>query len=167
MIASNQLGRGLGKNKLKLIMDTHPDILVGTASDEEKVATMLTIKGIGKENAASFVKNIPRMMAFLRECGLETKLVSGATIPTAMPSAVPATDHPLYGKRIVMTKVRDAAVNAKIRAVGGQVDDTMTKQTSFLIVKSKDDNSNKTKYAIENHIPIYTLDEFVAIYLSA
>ena len=42
----------------------------------------------------------------------------------------------------------------------------MKKDTFVLIVKSKDDVSNKTKYAVDHNIPIMTPDEFKTIHFS-
>jgi hypothetical protein len=50
--------------------------------------------------------------------------------------------------------------------VGGVLDDSIGKNTFTLIVKTKDDVSNKTKYAEEHSIPIMTPPEFYEKYLS-
>jgi hypothetical protein len=44
------------------------------------------------------------------------------------------------------------------------LDDNIGKNTFILIVKSKDDVSNKTKYATDHNIPIMTPEEFIAKY---
>ena len=73
--------------------------------------------------------------------------------------------HPLFGKSIVMTKVRDKAIIESLDKYGAKLVDTITKNTFVLIVKSTTDVSNKTKYAQEHNIPIMTPDEFVAKYM--
>ena len=64
-----------------------------------------------------------------------------------------------------MTKVRDATIIEGLKRVGGVLDDSMTKNTHALIVKTKDDVSNKTKYAVANNIPIFTPAEFIEKYV--
>jgi NAD-dependent DNA ligase len=75
------------------------------------------------------------------------------------------TNHALYQKHIVMTKVRDKTIIEGLSKVGGVLDDSIGKNTFVLVVKSKDDVSNKTKYATEHNIPIMTPEEFIEKYL--
>ena len=164
MVASNVLGRGLGERKMKPMMEAEPDILTSSDTDEEKIAKLRAIPGIGPENAKSFVANIGVFLGFLKECGLDGKL-NGPVI--AEPSkeltnemANIDTSNPLYGKHIVMTKTRDATVIDKLKKAGGILEDNISKTTFLLIVKSKDDVSNKTKKANDLGIQIMTPEEF-------
>ena len=64
-----------------------------------------------------------------------------------------------------MTKVRDSRIIEELKKRGGVLDDSIGKQTFVLIVKSKDDVTNKTKYANDHGIPIMTQVEFIETYL--
>jgi hypothetical protein len=123
-----------------------------------------TIKGIGKENAKAFVEHIAGFMAFLKECGLEGKLSAKPVLENKLVETHDAT-HALYQKHIVMTKVRDKTIIEGLAKVGGVLDDNIGKNTFVLVVKTKDDVSNKTKYAVDHNIPIMTPDEFIKKYL--
>jgi NAD-dependent DNA ligase/DNA polymerase/3'-5' exonuclease PolX len=166
MAASNKFGRGIGEKKIRPIMDEYPDILTRSETSEKKITMLKAIKGIGKENANAFVEHIPDFMAFLKECGLEGKL-TGQIKPVLENKMVETfdTNHALYQKHIVMTKVRDKTIIEGLSKVGGVLDDSIGKNTFVLVVKSKDDVSNKTKYANEHNIPIMTPEEFIAKYL--
>jgi NAD-dependent DNA ligase len=166
MAVSNKFGRGLGERKIRPILEAYPDILMRKEGAEEKITMLKSIKGIGKENAKAFVEHIDGFLAFLRECGLEEKLNSAQEKPIAN-EVVASFDvsHPLYQKHIVMTKVRDQTIIDGLKRVGGVLDDSIGKNTFVLIVKSKDDVSNKTKYANEKGIPIMIPSEFIAQYL--
>jgi hypothetical protein len=184
MDASNKFGRGISMKKMKPIMEAYPDILTSSDGAEYKFERLIKIKGVGKENAKGFVDNIPNFMGFLRECGLEEKLhkteepvnmvsSSSNTIefvdgqaPIQEPVQAPKLDntHPLYDKHIVMTKVRDKTIIDGLKKVGGILDDNISKSTFVLITKSKDDVSNKTKYANQHDIPIMEPSEFIAKY---
>ena len=166
MIASNIFGRGLGKKKLVLIMDTYPDILLDSKTDIEKTNLLKKIGGIGEENAKGFISNISEFLLFLKECELEYKL----SLPESKNSVkksdiIKIENHPLQGKKIVMTKIRDTEIINKLKSVGGILDDNIGKNTFALIVKSKNDVSNKTKYAIEHNIPIFEPNEFKNTFL--
>ena len=165
MVASNLLGRGLGERKIRPILEAQPQILLSKESNDEKIKKLKAIPGIGPENANSFVANIPAFLGFLKECDLEYKLeapIQESKQENTMTEV--DTSNPLYGKHIVMTKTRDAAVIEKIKKSGAVLDDNIGKNTFILIVKSKDDVSNKTKYATDHNIPIMTPDEFVDKY---
>ena len=129
------------------------------------------MNGIGSENAKEFVSNIPAFLAFLKECDLESKLTNSAKpniekesneTQTDLPQ--PLTDHPLYKKKIVMTKTRDKQVIELIEKYGASLEDSIKKDTFVLVVKSKEDTSNKMDFAVKNNIPIMTPDEFVEKY---
>jgi len=166
MTVSNQMGRGLGEKKLAPIMEAFPDILASEETDYAKIAKLMTIRGIGRENASEFVSNIGGFLAFLRDCGLEGKLVSeGAidNIPTA--SSTADTRHPLYGKKIVMTKVRDKEIIDRLGSLGAKLEDGMKKDVFALVVRSHADVSNKVDFAKKNGIAIFTPEEFKARFL--
>jgi hypothetical protein len=146
----------------------YPDILQSVITDQEKEAQLKSIEGIGPENAREFVKNIPSFMEFVKACGLESKLQQGlATAPAGVSVAVvaPTVQGPLTGKKIVMTKVRDKDIITFMTNQGATLEDSMKKDTFVLIVKSKEDTSNKTEYAVKNGIPIMTVEEFKGKYM--
>jgi NAD-dependent DNA ligase len=167
MIASGKLGRGLGERKLKPILMRFPDILTDPAPISEKEAKLKTVPGIGPENAVAFSKNIPEFLAFLKDCGLESKLrQSTESIKEGQKEPEqPMVEGPLTGKKIVMTKVRDKDIISFLTSQGGILEDTMKKDIFTLIVKSKEDSSNKTEYARANNIPIMTVEEFKSEYM--
>ena len=171
MVASNLMGRGLGERKIKPILEKYPDILISEESDEEKIKMLKGIDGIGPENAKSFVSNIPTFMGFLKECDLEGKLsMTRASNTPAMDRIEEKsnidTSNPLFGKKIVMTKVRDKEIMVYVTKVGAILEENITKDTFILIVKTYDDISNKTKYATEHNIPIMMPSDFREKYMA-
>jgi NAD-dependent DNA ligase len=164
MAASNLLGRGIAEKKIRPIMEKYPDILTSNDTPQKKTTLLLEVQGIGKEQSKLFVENIPRFLEFLRECELEYKLNTRRVESSAVEEPKPATEmdkkNPLYGKKIVMTKVRDKDIIAYLQTVGGILEDNIKKDTYILIVKSKADVSNKTKFANDNSIPMMEPAEF-------
>ena len=160
------MGRGIGTKKIGPILEAFHDILTSGESVDTKIAKVKSIKGVEQKTAATFVENIPKFVDFLTDCGLTSKLSSDKKSFQA-PSAAPAINiiiSPLNGKSIVMTKVRDKEIIEQLPKYGARLEDNMKKDTFVLIVKSKDDVSNKTKYAVEHNIPIMTPDEFKSIH---
>lgn len=164
MAASNLFGRGIAEKKIRPIMEKYPDILTSNDTPQKKTELLLEVKGIGKEQSKLFVENIPRFLEFLRECELEQKLNTSQAESTVVEQPKPATEtdkkNPLYGKKIVMTKIRDKDIIAYLKTVGGIFEDNIKKDTYILIVKSKADVSNKTKFANDNNIHIMEPAEF-------
>jgi NAD-dependent DNA ligase len=128
---------------------------------------LMSVKGIGKENAKSFVENIPVFLEFMKQCKITQK-----QYPVPMNASENKElsninkDHPLYDKKIVMTKVRDKEIIDKLSTFGAYLENNVNKNTFALIVKSKDDVSNKTKKANELGVPIFTPEEFIEKYLT-
>lgn len=163
MVASNMLGRGLGERKIKPILEQFPNILTSSDSNEQKIEMLKTVNGIGSENANSFVSNIPTFLTFLKQCNLENKLQNNILqIQTPKENS---KKHILFDKHIVMTKVRDKDIIAKLKNEGGTLDDNVSKNTYVLIVNDINDVSNKIKKAKELNIPIMIPSEFKEIYL--
>ena len=171
LVASGKMGRGLGHRKIGPILKQYPEILTSALSDKEKESALKSIEGIGPENAREFVKNIPAVIEFLKACGLENKLTVGplavAGPVVAGPSDLAIEQGPLTGKKIVMTKVRDKDIISFMTKQGASLEDSMKKDILVLIVKSKEDVSNKTEYAVKNGIPIMTVEEFKTTYMSS
>ena len=176
MTASGTIGRGIGNRKIEPILEAFPDILTSSETNEQKIKMIKAVSG--EKTAETFITNIPRFIAFLKECGLESKLSKQKTKLVIEEDDEDQNQvkqdndenqdeleqSPLNGKKIVMTKTRDKEIIDQLSKYGAKLEDIMKKDTFVLIVKSKDDVSTKTKYAIANNIPIMTPEEFKAAY---
>lgn len=158
MALSSTFGRGLGKKKIQPIMDSYPDILHSKKSNAEKIDMLQQINGIGKENAKAFVNNIENFKTFLLSTSLkvEKKEKKEKKLDTS---------HIFYGKKIVMTKVRDASILQQVEEKGGEMVGSVSKNVWVVIVKSHDDQSNKVTKANELNIPVLTTEEFKIKYM--
>ena len=163
MVASNTLGRGLGEKKLTPIMNTFPGIFTSSESKQSKISKLQTINGIGKENATSFVENMDAFMKFLKDTKLEYKL--SAKPPSPSPQKSVNKNHPLYGQKVVMTKVRDAEIIAALKNNGGELVDNVKKGILAVVTKNTQEVSNKINKAKEMNIPIMNVEEFKKAYM--
>ena len=163
--ASNKLGRGIGERKLKPILEKYPNFFTRTETDEEKKILLLSVNGIGKENAESIVSNIPEFLEFLQQCDLSNKLQEKPKEVQKIIVTDEMKAHPLYNKKIVMTKVRDKEIIEYLKKYNASLVDSVKIDTFALIVKSKSDKSNKTTKAEELKIQIMTPDEFKESYM--
>ncbi len=156
--ASNKLGRGIGERKIKPVLDTYPRFFYMKESDSEKIELLKNINGIGKENAESIVFNTPDFINFLFECELVYKLNEKPKEKEIVNEEMKS--NPLYNKKIVMSKVRDKEIIEYLKKFSSSLVDTVKIDTFALIVKSKEENSNKITKAKELKINIYTPEEF-------
>ena len=171
--ASNILGRGIGKRKLEPIFEEYPNLFTLLISNEDLKLLLLSVNGIGEENANSIVKNMQKMKKFLVEANLLYKLCKdgkkekqeSAKQQSAKQESIKNKDHILNGKSVVMTKIRDKTIISALEEFGGKLENNITKKTFALITKSLDDVSSKTKKAQELGIPIMTPEEFIKKYL--
>ena len=72
--------------------------------------------------------------------------------------------HPLFNKKIVMTKIRDKEIIEKLASYGASLVDSVKKDVFVVITKSKEESSSKLIKAREMKITIMTPDEFKKMY---
>jgi DNA ligase (NAD+) len=161
MSASNLFGRGFSEKKLELILEGYPDILLAKIPPAEKIVKVASIKGMGEKSAELFVERIPAFLEFMKEAGLESKLVQG--VP---PKKTYDESHPLFGKTIVMTGFRDAELGEILKKLGTKVGASVSKNTFILLVKDKDEDTGKAEEARKLNVAIMTPEEFKKKYLN-
>jgi NAD-dependent DNA ligase len=158
MAASNIFGRGFSDKKLELIMTEYPDVL--QSQDVNKVAA---IKGMATKTAEAFVDKIPAFLAFLKEAKLEAKLQQEQENQQQKQQQKQIIDqsHPLYNKSIVFTGFRDKQLEEQIKAHGGKIGSSVSKNTFAVITKDPLDETGKVLEAKKLNIKIMTPEEFI------
>ena len=163
MIASNLFGRGMGDKKIHTIMKSHPDMLCNIS--KQTIDCLMSIQGIGKENATLFVENIPRFLSFLQE--LNIKHIIHATTTQKIEEKTQEKieeHHVLYQKEIVMTKTREPLIINQLKKIGAILADKVNKKTFLVITNDAKEESNKTKDAKKHEIPIVSCHDFMQKY---
>jgi NAD-dependent DNA ligase/DNA polymerase/3'-5' exonuclease PolX len=166
MSASNLLGRGISEKKMELILDPetgYPNILLAKIPTGEKIAKVASIKGMGEKSAELFVERIPAFLAFIKEAGLDSKLVQGVGVPQ---KKTYDESHPLYGKTIVMTGFRDAELGENLKNLGAKVGASVSKNTFIVLVKDKEEDTGKADEARKLNVVLMTPEEFKHKYLN-
>ena len=160
MKASNIFGRGFGEKKFTPILEKYPTILVDKESDSDKVAKLVSVSGWSTKSSYEFVKHIGEFITFMKECGIEDKLV-----PHEEPSGKNVdTSHPLYGKKIVITGFRPKEFMALILTKGGVLTSSVSKNTFAVIVKHLDDDTGKAEQARQLGVSLMTPELFIDLY---
>ena len=125
MAASGVFARGMGRTRIDKILMVYPDILETEEPLEEKIDKIGDIKGFAAKTAAGFARNIPALMQFLKDTGLEYKLHEKQE-----------SGHALYGKRIVLSGFRSGDLKAALENVGAKMGSSVTKDTFVLLAKT-------------------------------
>lgn len=161
MSSSNIFGRGFSDTKMNIVFSELPDILVSSATDEEKIKLVSSVKGMGTKSAEAFISNIDAFKEFLMECGLGYKL----EVPVKEAEAVVDATHALFGKTVVLTGTRDKNIIEFLKNVGAKQGASVNKNTHLVVAKNKDDDTGKAEEARKLAVPIMSVDEFIKTYL--
>jgi len=154
---------GFGEKKLQKCIEALPDIYPiifknksFTSSDESNWEILLNNVGI-KTQASTF---ITQFKLFLKS---EWKLFCNKFCIKKEPQNNIVNNNVDSSKKcnfiIVFTDIRDNEFKLKLESLGATVSDSVTKNTTHLIVKDKNALTTKMKKAKEYNVPFYTLDE--------
>jgi NAD-dependent DNA ligase len=99
----------------------------------------------------------------MKEIGLENKLYSLELKPVSSPEK---KEHPLFGKKYVMSGFRDKTLINALDLVGAEQGATVNKNTFVLLVKTLEEGSSTTKIndAKKIGVPVMTVDMFKTKY---
>lgn len=81
-----------------------------------------------------------------------------------MEEAIEVTGTVCSGLKVCFTGVRDSSLEEFIQSNGGEVVSGVSKKTTLLVVADKSTTSSKMVKAIQNNIPIMTVEEFKCKY---
>ena len=161
MDASNIMGRGFGLKKIKSITDIHPEILDNTKAARNKAlklkaSDLIKINGIAKTSADLFIENLPKYYEFYDNLGFKCK--GDKKLPA---NAVVANINTNFkDKTFIFSGFRNKDYEKKITDNGGKITTSVSKNTSYLIVKDKNENTGKIIKARELGVIILSLEEF-------
>jgi NAD-dependent DNA ligase len=171
MDASNIMGRGFGSKKIKSITDVHPEIIDNTKTGRNKalklkVEELTKINGIAKISAELFIENLPKYYEFYDSLGF--KCNKGALAMAAAANAAPENikiniNINLKDKTFIFSGFRNKEYEKSIVDNGGKVTTAISKNTSYLVVKDKTDNTAKIIKARELGIKILNIEDFAAL----
>ena len=149
MTASNIFGSGFGIKKFDAILKVHPDIIRKKYKEKKIIVLIKAIDGFEEKTAIKFAKGIPKFIIFLK------------TIPMVRISVTKVSGNKLKDIKVVFSGFRDKELEEKIENEGGKVVGTISKNTTYLIVKDSNETSSKITKAKELNIKIITKDLFI------
>jgi NAD-dependent DNA ligase len=137
-------GRGLGKRRAKQITDA-----LGESCINATVEQLIAIPGFQEKTAQTFLGGLDRFVESVNWL-LERKFIKFKKEE----EVIEQKTGKLTGEKFVFTGFRSSELEEKIVKLGGELQDKVKKDTTYLVVKDLSKTSNKTKQAEELNIKI-------------
>lgn len=190
MVASGQLGMGLGTRKIEPILEKHPDLILNPLPTAKLIASIKEIEGFETKTATRFAKNLAAFINFLdtvpsirdrlREeselslvkLSLKDKKNSKNESKSDSDESIDETDEDessgaLCGKLICISGFRDKELIKHLTKMGAKETSSLSKKNakkSILVVKKVGLSHGKELQAQDLEIPIMNLEDFLREY---
>jgi len=158
MHGTNIFGRGFATRTFNLILENYPTILTDKESDDLKIKKLISVNGMAEITAKKFINKKNEFINWIKDVGLEKKLYER--------SIKIKTDHPLYGKKWIMTGSRDKMLKNNLEKIGAIECKSVTKNTDFILVNNLNEDTQKVLEGKKLNIPIITFNEFYNNYFT-
>lgn len=152
MVASNIFGHGLGIKKLELLLENYPNILDKDVSKDE----IMGIRGYSEISYNKINKGIPKLRKLVGELN-EINIVNKYK-KHSIPNNI--SNNKLNNEIIVFTGFRNSDWEEYVKNSGGKITNSISKNTTMLVAKDKNENTSKLNKAKELNIKILSMDEF-------
>ena len=161
--SSSIFGEGLGKRKLKALLNGIPDLfeIYDKISETELVNKITNIEGFSDKTALKVIKNIEKADEFLKSID---KFVTYKD-KTALPTEPKSSGKSLNNMSFMFSGFRDKNIEAEIVDRGGEIAGSVNKNLSALVVIDKTKSTGKIDKAKKLGIPILEKEEFLREYL--
>ncbi len=156
MKASNKLGRGMGEERAKDVLEKYPNIMeiYDKYTEKEFINSLRILDGWEEKTSTIFAQNFKHFVEFYNEIkkyiSVDMKVKEVKT-------------GKFTGMKIVMSGFRDKGLEEFIINNGGEISSAVSKNTSILIVKDESvitDGTGKVSKAKELGVKIHTINSF-------
>jgi NAD-dependent DNA ligase len=157
-VSSNKFGHGLGEERFKQILINYPNILTSYSkwTTEDFIKKIQELNGWEKKTATQFVNNFSNFINFYKIIKKYIKLKSNnKNINENSNENTNNSTINIINKIFVFSGFRDKLLENKIIENKGIIANTITKSTSYLVIKDEMDlHTEKIKKAKLYNIPI-------------
>lgn len=151
MSASNKLGRGMGYERNKMILDKYPNILNNKWKKKEFIEKIKEIDGFDEITATLFASNFSDFKKFYDEIKSHIKLKDRKS---------KSIKSKLSGKKVVFSGFRDKEFEEKAKDMNIKITTSVSKNTDLVVVDDINSTSSKIEKAKELGLVIITREEF-------
>lgn len=147
MAASGCFGRGLAESKLTVIYEEFGEGLLDLKGTKRDIAANISLlRGFSFDTGVQFANGLPVFKHFFADLKPYLTLEKKA-------------EGKLTNKSFCFTGFRDKNLKTALERAGAKVQDTVTKDLTYLVVKSLGSSSDKTKKAAAQGTEIITLEQ--------
>jgi NAD-dependent DNA ligase len=153
MSGSNKLGAGIGEERIKIILDKYPNLLLDYKkwSTTEFINKLKELNGWEEKTSSLFVNNFNKFIKFYNE------IKDYITIEEVTKNNIIKNIY--SDKNIVISGFRDSQLQTFLENSGAKITNSVSKNTDLLIIKDEETiilNTGKVKKALELGINIIT-----------
>lgn len=166
---------GIGNKTFQLILEHIPDLLTRVNRNNTSLYNdLLTIKGIQDKTAQKLLSGLSDFKQFLKKIPTYKVIIDPSEVKSrsksessSQPSSSATAISAFKGMRAIFSGFRNKELEELITSSGGSIGDNINKSHKYqvLIVKDKNNITNKITTAQDLNIPIYEIDEFNKKYL--
>ena len=142
-------GYSIGVKRIESLMLDIPDLVSENKDINIIKQNILKVEGFSEKITKKIIENIPNAKTFLKSVEPYVTYINSTRISNS-----------LVGYKYVMSGFRDIELEKNIKNMGGKIVSSVSKNTKYLIVKSKNSGSGKEKKAKSLGIEILTKEEF-------
>ncbi|CCV02482.1 NAD-dependent DNA ligase [Armadillidium vulgare iridescent virus] len=158
----NVFGNYIGEKKNKLLLESHPNLF---SYDTLDTVDLMKIKGFSSKTSDQIKKFYPSAKKTWES--LISQIPSLLTIPDVYEHQNTSTTE-AKEKSVCLSGTRNKDFVSKLKSIHMSVSETLTRNTSFLIVKDNawkaEKETSKIKKAKQFNIPILSIEEFEKLY---
>lgn len=181
VMAASGIFSGIGEKRFDLILQQYPN-LMDMANDDPQVIThhLQQVKGFNKlahkiairlSSFADWLLAHPMITVTYPE---QTSVVQPVELSQPQPRPQPQPvqtsrsqpQNTLVGKTIVFSGFRDEYLQTQIQNLGGRVTTSVSRNTTFLVMKDLSDMKGKANKAAELGIQVISKNDFIAQYIN-
>ena len=158
MGSASVFGYGMGKRKIKVLLESIPDLfkIYKNITSKELLIKLNEVEGFSNTTSQKIIDNIEKADKFLKEID---KFVTYKKNTEKIENNV---INKLNGKIYLFSGFRDKILEEKIILNGGKIGTSLSKNISCLIIKEETEKeSTKVVKAKQLNIPIVIKDNFV------
>jgi len=161
MTASNTLGRGVSLVKIKVILESYPDILTKKYTEEKLAAMLLDLPGFDTKTATLVSSNFDKFKIFFDKLNniIDLKYLKVYKLVKVKKNKVTGLAK-LANITVVFSGFRDKELEDFIVNNGGKVTGSVSSNTSILLYNAGEKSTGKYTKAVELGIDVLTKEEF-------
>lgn len=157
LTASGIFGMGMGEKRIRLLLQHIPN-LTDINGKKYGISKITKIEGFSDIMAKRVVDNLQNARLFIQAMSKHANIVK--------PKQIDNKQESLLGKKFVFTGFRDTALKDIIQNRGGNVTDSVSKNTTCVVIAKKgaDGGTTKVLKAKALGLPVIAKDEFIELY---